>query len=65
MWEQYSTLFLDNPALLPLTPLTQTTSPQRLLSQVAQNVARISDRDIRQDIAAYTEILAGLRFQKD
>jgi|GEM_PF-5377059 len=25
MWEQESALFLDNPALLPLAPLTQTT----------------------------------------
>ena len=65
MWEEDSTLFLDNPALLPLAPLTQTTSPQRLLSQVAQSVARIPDRDVRQDIAAYTEILAGLKFEKD
>ncbi len=58
-------LFLDNPALLPLTPLTQTDSPQGLLSQVAQSIARISDRETRQNIAAYTEILAGLRFEKD
>ncbi len=65
MWEQDSTLFLDNPALLPLAPLTQTYSPQGLLSQVAQSIAKISDRDTRQNIAAYTEILAGLRFEKD
>ncbi|MBD2520382.1 Rpn family recombination-promoting nuclease/putative transposase [Nostoc sp. FACHB-973] len=65
MWEQDSALFLDNPALLPLAPLTQTDSPQRLLSQVAQSVARISDRETRQNIAAYTEILAGLKFKKD
>jgi predicted transposase YdaD len=65
MWEQDSTLFLDNPALLPLAPLTQTDSPQGLLSQVAQSVAKISDRETRQNIAAYTEILAGLRFEKD
>ncbi|MGJ5630729.1 Rpn family recombination-promoting nuclease/putative transposase [Nostoc sp. CALU 1950] len=65
MWEQDSALFLDNPALLPLAPLTQTDSPQGLLSQVAQSVAKISDRRIRQDIAAYTEILAGLKFEKD
>jgi predicted transposase/invertase (TIGR01784 family) len=64
MWEQDSAMFLDNPALLPLAPLTQTTSPQRLLSQVAQSVARIPDRNTRQDIAAYTEILAGLKFEK-
>jgi predicted transposase YdaD len=65
MWEQDSALFLDNPALLPLAPLTQTDSPQRLLSQVAQSVARISDRETRQNIAAYTGILAGLKFKKD
>ncbi len=33
MWDQDSTLFLDHPALLPLAPLTQTDSPQGLLSQ--------------------------------
>jgi predicted transposase YdaD len=65
MWEQDSALFLDNPALLPLAPLTQTDSPQGLLSQVAVSVAKISDRETRQNIAAYTEILAGLRFEKD
>lgn len=65
MWEQEPALFLDNPALLPLAPLTRTTSPQRLLSQVAQSVARIPDRNTRQDIAAYAEILAGLKFEKE
>ncbi|MDZ8052065.1 MAG: Rpn family recombination-promoting nuclease/putative transposase [Aulosira sp. ZfuVER01] len=65
MWEQDSALFLENPALLPLAPLAQTDSPQTLLSQVAQSVARISDRETRQNTAAYAEILAGLRFNKD
>jgi predicted transposase YdaD len=60
-----SALFLDNLALLPLAPLTQTNSPQDLLSQVSQNVAKIADRETKQNIAAYTEILAGLRFEKD
>ncbi|MBF2017481.1 MAG: DUF4351 domain-containing protein [Rivularia sp. T60_A2020_040] len=55
----------NNQALLPLATLTQTTSPQKLLSQIAQSVARISDRGTRQNIAAYTEILAGLRFEKN
>ncbi len=65
MWEQDSAMFLDNPALLPLAPLTRTNSPQGLLSQVAQSVARIPDKNTRQDIAAYTEILAGLKFEKN
>ncbi|MBD2252930.1 DUF4351 domain-containing protein [Nostoc parmelioides] len=64
MWEQDSSLFLGNLALLPLAPLCQTDSPRDLLSQVAQEVARISDRETRQNTAAYTEILAGLRFEK-
>ena len=65
MWEQEPELFLNNLALLPLAPLTQTNSPQSLLSQIANNVAKIADRETKQDIAAYTEILAGLRFEKD
>ncbi|BAZ26691.1 hypothetical protein NIES4073_75990 [Kalymmatonema gypsitolerans NIES-4073] len=65
MWEQDSAQFLNNPALLPLAPLTQTNLPQALLSQVAQSVARISDRETRQNIAAYTGILAGLKFEKN
>jgi predicted transposase YdaD len=65
MWEQDSSLFLGNSALLPLAPLCRTDSPRELLSQVAQEVARIADRETRQNTAAYTEILAGLRFEKD
>ncbi len=64
MWEEDSSLFLGNSALLPLAPLCRTDSPQDLLSQVAQEVAKISDRETRQNTAAYTEILAGLRFEK-
>lgn len=65
MWEQNPQQFLNNEALLALAPLTETNSPQALLSQVAQKVATISDKKSRQNIAAYTEILAGLRFAKD
>lgn len=65
MWEQDSSLFLNSLALLPLVPLCQTDSPQTLLSQVAEEVAKISNREIRENTAAYTEILAGLRFEKN
>jgi predicted transposase YdaD len=65
MWEQDSSLFLGNSALLPLAPLCRTDSPRELLSQVAEEVARIADRETRQNTAGYTEILAGLRFEKD
>ncbi|MBD2676382.1 MULTISPECIES: DUF4351 domain-containing protein [Nostoc] len=65
MWEQDSALFLSNLALLPFAPLTQTDSPQVLLSQVAQEIAKIPDVETRQNTAAYTEILAGLKFKQD
>lgn len=65
LWEQDSTLFLVNPALLPLASLTRTDSPQTLLAQVAEQVATIPNREERQNIAGCVEILAGLRFDKD
>jgi hypothetical protein len=57
--------FLNTPALLPLATLTQTDSPQALLAQVAERVATIPDREQRQNISGCTELLAGLRFEKD
>lgn len=65
MWEQDSALFLDNPALLPLAPLTRNDSPSILLAQVAEKIAKIPNREERQNIAGCTEILAGLKFEKD
>ncbi|MFH7027767.1 MAG: Rpn family recombination-promoting nuclease/putative transposase [Heteroscytonema crispum UTEX LB 1556] len=65
LWEQDSALFLANPPLLPLATLTRSDSPQALLSQVAQQVVKISDREQRSNVAGCIEILAGLRFQKD
>ncbi|AFY44936.1 DUF4351 domain-containing protein [Nostoc sp. PCC 7107] len=64
MWEQDSDLFLNNLNLLPLATLSRTDSPPALLSQVAEKVAKILDRETKQNIAGYTEILAGLRFDK-
>ena len=65
MWEQDSMTFLNNSALLPLAPLTRTTSPQILWEQVRENIAKIPDREIRQNTTTYTDILAGLKFKKD
>ncbi len=65
LWEQEPAPFLASPALLPLATLAQTDSPQGLLAQVAEQVARIPDREQRQNISGCTEILAGLRFEKD
>lgn len=65
LWEQEPTLFLTTPALLPLATLTRTDSPSALLAQVAEQVATIPDMEQRQNIAGCTEVLAGLRFEKD
>ena len=65
MWEQNTDDFLNNPALLPLATLTKTKSPQILLSQVSQEIAKIENIAAKQNTAAYTEILAGLRFDKN
>jgi predicted transposase/invertase (TIGR01784 family) len=65
MWEQDPALFLNNQALLPFAPLTRTDSPETLLSQVAQEIAKIPDIETRQNTTAYTEILAGLKFERN
>ncbi|BAZ08323.1 hypothetical protein NIES4071_01280 [Calothrix sp. NIES-4071] len=65
MWEQEPDRFLKSQALLPLAPLTATTSPEALLSQVVQKIATIPSRGDRQNTAAYTQILAGLKFDKN
>jgi predicted transposase YdaD len=65
LWEQDSASFLANPALLPLAVLTQSSSPQLLLQDVAEQVASIEDIDQRQNIASCAGVLAGLRFEED
>lgn len=65
LWEQDSDLFLTNPALLPLAALTKSNSPQTLLEDVAEQVARIEDIEQKQNIAGCAGILAGLRFEEN
>ncbi|TWH55421.1 putative transposase/invertase (TIGR01784 family) [Dulcicalothrix desertica PCC 7102] len=64
MWEQDPEIFLNSEGLLPLAPLAATSSPEALLSQVVEKIATISNRGDRQNTAAYTQILAGLKFDK-
>ncbi|QLE55283.1 DUF4351 domain-containing protein [Nostoc sp. TCL26-01] len=64
MWEENPEMFLNEPALLPLAPLTATTQPQQLLQQVVQQVNQVEPRQ-RPEILAYTQILAGLKYRKD
>jgi predicted transposase/invertase (TIGR01784 family) len=64
MWELDPEPFLTNPALLPLAPLTQTETPERLLEQIAERVATIEESRLRGNLAACIEVIAGLRFDE-
>ena len=63
MWEENVADFLAHPALLPLATLTRTDSPRTLLGQVAQQIARIPEREQQQNLSGCAQILAGLRFE--
>lgn len=64
LWEENPELFLNDPALLALAPLTATTQPQALLQQVVGKVNQLEPRQ-RTEISAYTQILAGLKYNQD
>lgn len=64
MWEQDPSSLLATPALLPLATLAASNSPNDLLRQVAEEIAKISDDSQRQNLYACADILAGLRFDK-
>lgn len=44
--------------------LAQTDAPEQLLQQVAERVAMIREDDQRQEISAYVQIMAGLKYNK-
>lgn len=64
LWEENSELFLHDPALLPLAPLTATNEPQTLLQQVVEQVNEL-EAEKRVEISAYAQIVAGLKYEKD
>jgi len=65
IWEEDPAPLLANPALLPLAVLARTDAPTSLLQQVAAQVELIGELQQQREISAYTEILAGLKFDKD
>ena len=64
IWEQNPSVFLDNVELLPLATLAASTAPEELLQQVAEQVRTIESAQQRQELSAYAQLLAGLRFDK-
>jgi predicted transposase YdaD len=64
MWEQDPATFLSDPALLPLATLAATDNPSGLLYQVAEQVSIIETESQKREVAAYSQLLAGLKFDK-
>ncbi len=63
LWEEDPAPLLNDPALLPLAPLAASTASETLLRDVAQRVTQL-DPQIRSEVSGYTQILAGLKFEK-
>ncbi|MEG4967166.1 Rpn family recombination-promoting nuclease/putative transposase [Microcoleus sp. B6-A1] len=65
LWEQDPASLLSVPGLLPLATLSQTNSPRTLLEQIATQIATIEEPTQQADLLACTQVLAGLRFEKN
>jgi predicted transposase/invertase (TIGR01784 family) len=64
LWEEDPAIFLNDLALLPLATLAAATVPEQLLRQVAERVSQIESEQQRQEVSAYVQLLAGLKFKK-
>ncbi len=65
LWEQPTNLFLNTPGLLPFAVLSDTSSKNSTLQQVATQIESISNQRTQNNIAASTAILAGLVLQEE
>lgn len=64
LWEQPTSVFLNSLGLLPLAALTQTSDPATTLQAVARSLEQVTPKDKQNNVAACTEILAGLVLDK-
>ena len=64
LWEQPTERFLNSLGLLPFAVLSQTNDKRGVLTQVAQVIESIPQKQIKSNIAACAEILAGLVLEK-
>ena len=65
MWEQNPEPLLQDTALLPLAVLCAAEDSEQLLGRVAGEVGKIEEPEQQQVISNCTQLLAGLRFNKD
>lgn len=64
LWKQPTEVFLNSSGLLPFAALTKTLDPAATLQTVSQTLEQITPKVRQNDIAACTEILAGLILDK-
>lgn len=65
LWEQDPAEFLQDPVLLPFAVLAQTQNSEALLRQVAQQVGEITPNQQQQEVSAYVQLMAGLKYDKN
>ena len=65
MWEQDASMFLRNPALLPLATLCRAAAGEPLLAAVAERINEIESPAQRRETLYWSRMLAGLRYDKN
>ncbi len=65
LWEQPTNIFLNKTGLLAFAALTQTETPDLVLTQVSQQIQKISDRRVQNNITGCSAILAGLVLKQE
>jgi len=64
LWEQSTENFQKCLGLLPFATLSQTTNPEKTLTDVAKLINKIKDKQVQSNIAAATAIISGLALDR-
>jgi len=65
LWEVEASELLPFPTLWPLAILAKSDNPESLLTEVAQRLETLENRDERLSLTTYTYLLGGLKFREE
>ena len=65
LWEQPTAIFQQYQGLLPFATLSQTSTPEETLRQVARQIENITDKQLQSNVAASTAIISGIALSKE
>ncbi|AFY59322.1 Rpn family recombination-promoting nuclease/putative transposase [Synechococcus sp. PCC 6312] len=65
LWDVEASELLVFPTLWPLAILAKTANPESLLTEVAQRLETLENREERLSLTTYTYLLGGLKFRKE